>query len=546
VTSPRDFARCSVLVVGAGPTGLLLAEQLGRRGVDVALVDKAGERVQESRALAVGARTLEILDDVGTVEEALSRGRLLRHIEAHEGRRTLASVELAETGSPFPFNLSLPQPDLMDLLASAGRAQGVPVRYTTEFVGCRQDPQGVTATLRAADGAEHTLRAQWLVGCDGAHSTVRAAVGIGGHHHDLHRSFLLADVSADWELRHDRLHPWLSKQGILVVLPLPRPGCWRVIANVPGTEGPHRPDRALLSRLLAERTPLAPDGITVDWLTTFGVREFLAAGYREGRVLLAGDAAHTHSPVGGQGMNLGLQDAYNLAWKLALVTRGQAGEHLLDSYEQERRPVADQVLRATTRATRVVTVHTPVARSLRRGALAVLSRLTPVRRKLALGATQLFVGYRHSPAVEDTRGGAASGGLQPGELAPDAFVHTGDAFATLRHCLRDREHVLLVFLHYEDHPRRISEVLAEAHAALGGWGTVLGVSRAMGAGDPARGLLGDRHGNCHLAFRSTEPGLCLVRPDRYVAYSSTGWEFGELRRYLDSLRPRADAGVSTR
>lgn len=537
VKSAQKKASCPVLIVGAGPTGLLLAEQLVRRGVRVRLIDRSTERSGESRALVVGARTLEILDDLGIAEEALSRGRILRRIDVHPDTSHVIPLELDGIESPFPFTLSLPQPEMADLLETAARHRGAVVERGTELTTCRQDPDGVTATLLLPDGSEQAVRADWLIACDGAHSTVRGAAGIEGDHRDLHRAFLLADVSADWDLPHDRLHPWLSEHGILVLLPLPRPGHWRVIADVPYEDGAPKPDEGQLTQVLTERTPLdsgdAAD-FRVDWLSGFAVRESLAARYRQGRILLAGDAAHTHSPVGGQGMNVGLQDVHNLAWKLALVTGGRAGADLLDSYGQERRPVADRVLRATTRATRVATLRAPAARTLRREALKLISRTGPVRRRLALGVTELFVDYEHSAAVAGfSRFGPD--GLRPGDLSPDAFVHDGAGFTTLRHRLRSTEFALLVFLGYEDHRRRISELMDSARAAVGDRGAVLTVSRARGQGDGDRDLLGDRHGACHRAFGMNEPGLCLIRPDRFIAYRSPDWDVSGPRRYLDAL-----------
>jgi 2-polyprenyl-6-methoxyphenol hydroxylase-like FAD-dependent oxidoreductase len=533
----EDNGRCPVLVVGAGPTGLLVTEELLRRGVPVRLIERSTEQSTQSRALVVGARTLEIMDDLGIAEEAVRRGRILRRIDVHPQGDDVIPLELDGIDSPFPFALSLPQPATADLLETAARARGAVVERGTELTTCRQDADGVTATLRMPDGSERTVRADWLIACDGAHSAVRRTAGVADDHRDLHRAFLLADVVADWELPHDRLHPWLSEHGILVLLPLPKPGHWRVIADVPsGADAPEQ-NEELLTRLLAERTPLSDGGSAVsrvDWLSGFEVRESLAAHYRHGRILLAGDAAHTHSPVGGQGMNVGLQDAHNLAWKLALVVQGRAGDGLLDSYEQERRPVADHVLHATTRATKVATLHSPGVRTLRREALKLISRTAPVRHKLAQGVTELFVDYEHSPEVDSARK-SGTGRPGPGDLSPDAFVHDGTGFTTLRHRLRGCEHALLVFLGYEDDERRIAEVMEAAREAVGDLGSVIAVSRARGHGDAARALLGDRHGACHRAFGDTGPGLCLIRPDRFISHRSQGWDMAGVRHRLAAL-----------
>ncbi|MEW2521279.1 FAD-dependent monooxygenase [Actinacidiphila alni] len=535
-----DAASCEVLVVGAGPTGLLAAEELVRRGVTVRLIERSTERSTQSRALVVGARTLEVLDDLGLAEEAVRRGRILHRIDVHPGHDDVVPLELDGIDSPFPFALSLPQPEMVDLLESAAVKRGAVVEHGTELVACRQDADGVTAELRMPDGSGQQVRADWLIACDGAHSDVRRAAGVTADHRDLHRAFLLADVAADWDLPQDRLHPWLSGHGILVLLPLPETGCWRVIADIPAGGDAPEPDEDMLARLLAERTPLPhPEHAVsrVDWLSRFEVRESLAGHYRQGRILLAGDAAHTHSPVGGQGMNVGLQDAHNLAWKLALVTHGQAGARLLDSYEQERRPVADRVLHATARATKVATLHAPAARTLRHQVLRLISRADPVRHRLALGVTELFVDYEHSPQVDhdDHDHGSGAGRPGAGDLSPDAFVHDGTGFTTLRHCLRGSDHALLVLLGYEDDEETITDVTHAAQEAVGDFGVVLAVSRTLDRGDPGRSLLGDRHGACHRAFGASGPGLCLIRPDRFIAHRSRGWDMAGVRERLAAL-----------
>ncbi len=312
--SPED--RVSVLVVGAGPTGLLLAAELVRRGVRTQVVEQATLRPPGSRALAVSGRTLMLLDDLGLAAEAVRRGHPLRQIEVHDtggrqgvGRRagTVVRLPIDRVPSPFPFTLSLPQPQTEDLLRTHATGIGVRVETGVECVAVRQEDDHVVALLRHADGSTRTVLADWLVGCDGAHSQVRSTAGIATHGYDLHETFALGDVVTDWARELAHVQVTFSPTGLVAAFPMPGDRRWRFVADLPDTpdtpgvaDRPRDPDLASLQRLLDERLPDPPRLTEALWTSTFRTRQRRAATVRLGRVLLAGDAAHSHSPVGGQ------------------------------------------------------------------------------------------------------------------------------------------------------------------------------------------------------------------------------------------------------
>jgi 2-polyprenyl-6-methoxyphenol hydroxylase-like FAD-dependent oxidoreductase len=366
-----------VLIVGAGPTGLTLAASLLAKGVSVALADRQSEGANTSRAAAVNARTLEVLDGSNGLD--VTRRLVKEGIEAprfviRDGAKTLLSLDFSGLQTAYPYTLLVPQSTTERLLLDRVRELGGDVIRPKVLATVVQDATGVTATF--ADG--DTIRARYVVGADGMHSTVREQAGIGFSGSAYEHSFVLADVQLSGDAPTDEVRLFWASEGLTVVAPLPN-GDFRVVAPVDAA--PEVPSIEFVQQLLDAR---GPGGLTVTgiaWGSRFRIHHRVADTYRAGRMLIAGDAAHVHSPAGGQGMNLGIQDAVVLADALAAVLDG-GSDALLDEYSATRRPIATQVVALTDRLTKLATLPRPL-RPVRNVMLAIIGRIPPATRALA-------------------------------------------------------------------------------------------------------------------------------------------------------------------
>ncbi|HSB33033.1 MAG TPA: FAD-dependent monooxygenase [Nitrospirota bacterium] len=343
-----------VLIAGAGPTGLMLGVQLARRGVHPLIVDRNPGPSVFSKALGVHARSLEIYSHLGIAERALELGMRAAAADLWvEGRRA-ARVPLGDIGrdlSPYPFLLILAQDKNEQLLGEVLHSLGGEVSWNTELIDIEQRTGSASAVLRLADGSTRTVEARWVAGCDGPHSVVRELCGIDFLGAPYEHVFYVADTTATGPMAPTELNVYLRRNGFQVFFPMRGQDRWRVVGILP-RELSNRDNLEFAAVAPSIREQVGPSLMFQEcrWFSTYRIHHRRAERFRDRRCFLLGDAAHIHSPVGGQGMNTGLQDAYNLAWKLALVIEGRAGEELLDSYETERLPNAIRLLRTTDRA----------------------------------------------------------------------------------------------------------------------------------------------------------------------------------------------------
>ncbi|MFZ1176655.1 MAG: FAD-dependent oxidoreductase [Mycobacterium sp.] len=369
-----------VLVVGAGPTGLTLAASLIAHGVRVMVVDELPAGANTSRAAAVNARTLEVLEDLDVARRMVKAGLIAPRFTMREGRRILISVDFSELPTQYPYTLMLSQADTERLLLERLYELGGPnfrVILPRTLSGIVQDADGVTATF---DDGE-TIRAGYAVGADGMHSTIREQAGIGFAGGEFAESFTLADVRVTGEAPRDQVILFYAQDGLTVLAPLPD-DIFRVVA--PTAEAPQVPSAGFVQSLLDSRGfgPGQTNVTEMLWGTRFRIHHRVADSYRAGRVLLAGDAAHVHSPAGGQGMNLGITDAISLAGALSEVLHG-GPDTVLDTYSDAQRRRAEQVLRLTGRLTRIATLPRPL-RPIRNTGMRLAARIPAVRRQLAV------------------------------------------------------------------------------------------------------------------------------------------------------------------
>ncbi|WP_064745179.1 FAD-dependent monooxygenase [Pseudonocardia acaciae] len=381
-----------VAVVGAGPVGLTAAVALAQFGIDAVVLDAAESRSVQSKAAVVHSRTLEALRELGVADRLVERGVRVPYFGVRDRDRGLVTVDFRPLPTDFPYTLMCPQDVTETVLDERLRELGGRVRRPLTLVGLRQGQDAVELEVADAEGQARRLSARYVVGADGAHSAVRGLLGVEFTGGTYDQGFYLADVRMDWALSREEVQLFFSPAGLAVVAPLPH-GRHRIVATV---DGPlHGTGVSDPQALLDQRGPRARPATVRElvWSSNFRVSHRIATHYRRGRVFLAGDAAHVHSPAGGQGMNTGIQDAANLAWKLALGCRGRADDALLDTYESERRPVAEGVVAQTHRLTTLATMRGPLRTTLRNAALRTLGRLPPVRRGLAFGLSGLAVNY---------------------------------------------------------------------------------------------------------------------------------------------------------
>lgn len=385
-----------VLIVGAGPVGLFLANECARRGLTFRLVETKPTQSEHSKALAVMPRTMEILDMAGLAPAFVAAANRVGWAAIIAHRRHLARLRFLPEDSPYPFVAMVPQNQTEALLVAALRTRGGAVEYNTTFKGATQNRDRVEITLEG-NGKTETVAAAWVVGCDGAHSAVRHVASIDFAGAQYPGRYLLADVETN-PLPADAMQLCPSEQGPLALFPM-HASRSRVVATIENPEG-DAPALDLVQRILDERGPGGVEAKALHWSSYFSIHHRCAAALRQGRLFLAGDSAHIHSPYGGQGMNTGLQDAWNLAWKLDLVARGRAGDALLDSYGAERLPVIRHVIETTDRLTRAMGTPSKVAQALRNLALPVISRLPAFQRAFVQNLSELGVAYTGSPLVE--------------------------------------------------------------------------------------------------------------------------------------------------
>jgi 2-polyprenyl-6-methoxyphenol hydroxylase-like FAD-dependent oxidoreductase len=527
-----------------------LAAALGWFGVPFRIVDRALDRAHESRALVVQARTLEILDALGLADALVVRGNTSARLVLHVGAERVATTafgDIRARDTRFPFILFVSQAETERVLVSHLASSGVAVERGVELVRLEARERFVSAALRLPDGSEELVRASYVVGCDGAHSFVRRAMGFEFEGGSYPEEFVLGDVEADGALEPNAINAFVHGGGVALFFPLKSPAPWRVIAMKPRNDGGRSPsdnDATAASALTLEElgavvaVPTAGSVAVREpvWLTSFRLHHRQVARYRKGRVFLAGDAAHIHSPVGGQGMNTGIQDAWNLAWKLAFVARGEAGDELLESYHAERWPVGRALLRYTDR------VFSTFTRGLSAGKVTsflrrlVVSRVMPAlyerpafRRAAFAFISELGIHYRRSPIVTEGLP-TLSVGPRAGERLPDARLSMGEHWQSLQRAVVGPGLGLLLCGDVERWDQSRIDTLVARH----GLTRVVYLSSA-----PAQGALLDPDGAIAKSLGAAGGAQYLVRPDGYVAFRCAGYELDAVAGHLSTKRPGA-------
>jgi 4,5-epoxidase len=538
-----------VLIVGAGPTGLALACQLLRLGIAIRLVDKKAGPSTTSKAIGLQYRVSELLACMGVSDAFLRRSGTPTTVNIYAQSQRLVALQFRADGhesgrgafSPRP--LMIAQSETEGILGAEVHARGGAIEWNTELTGLTDTEHVVVARLRAPDGSVEELRCDWLVSCEGAHSVARKAVGIQFIGKTYPLSFLMADVELEGDILTGENHVWMHPDGSFAALPFPQANRWRLFIEVT-----QRPEltvtgldldavRALMRQRIGNRQIHISNPT---WISPFGINCRIVDRYRSGRVLLAGDAAHIHSPTGGQGIATGIQDAVNLAWKLARVVKGAPTE-LLDTFEQERRAHALEVLRETNRTTTVFFAPSLISRLLRVWIVLPLLRSRWVQRRMFAKLSQLHVHYRHSRLSQDDRPfWTLYTGLRAGARAPDILLlnHTTGERTSLYELLSAARPLVLLG------PGEVARARVEALLDLlrAHWveaRIVVEPRSTLWRGH--RQAVTDIHNELERLYGLRGEFVCLIRPDDHIGLVQSPIKETAMREYLSQLSAVDDA-----
>ncbi|HYJ06079.1 MAG TPA: FAD-dependent monooxygenase [Chthoniobacterales bacterium] len=525
-----------VLIAGAGPVGLALALELQRFGIRFRIVEKKAERSTTSKALGLQPRLSEVFAIQGIAEQFAARGFSdVRAVNARSGAKKLLTITVRPPANQAgreacqPRMFVIPQSVTEEILETTLQERGHAVERRREFAGLEQDAGGVNAVVRNDDGSQETIRAQFLVSCEGAHSLVRKQAGFSFTGTTMPLRFLLADVTIDWDLPSNEVQVWFHRDGVFGALPFGAQK-WRLIVERAETpdEAAEEVTLALVQQLAIERT-LKKDIRIRDpiWLSDFRINARMVDRFRDRRLFVAGDAAHIHSPLGGQGIATGIQDATNLAWKLAACLREGAPDALLDTYDEERKPIARTVLRGTSAASHLIFAMNPVLRFVRERLVFPILRTGIVQRRLIGNASQLEVTYRGRSLAAHFDQKLSRARVRAGDRVPDVLFKRGDEKVTLFRLIGTFG--MLALFGPGQNVHRMNAALAALRIRSF-------IVSTQSAGTLPDQYLEDLYADFARLYGAQGPFLYLVRPDGHVALFQRQAEAGALAAYLKKIR----------
>jgi 2-polyprenyl-6-methoxyphenol hydroxylase-like FAD-dependent oxidoreductase len=508
--------KTDVIIVGAGPTGLSLACQLQRFGIDFVVVEKNSGLTKFSKAIGVQARTLEIYEQLGLAEKAIKQGEIAARFRLLARGKVRGEIHLSDWGrnfSAYPYMLMLEQSKNEELLHEHLQALGREVSWQTELESFSQDNAGVRATLRTAEGEVQTVAAQYLVGCDGAKSKVRNELRLTFAGSTFERLFYVADARIDWELPHDAVQVSLAREVFAAFFPMKGDHRYRIVGPFP--EGAHEDDEVLFEEIEAQiksEAQLQLEISDVKWFSLYKVHSRRVNKFSEGRGFVAGDAAHIHSPAGAQGMNTGIQDVYNLAWKLALVVKGRAGTKLLDTYNEERLANAQRLLETTDRMFELAagsnwllslirtTIFPPIA--------GFVTNLEPIRKRFFPIISQTGITYRRAHLSDHS--GDATFKVKAGDRMPYFLIAGRNSHSYLH---QPKFH-LLIFANGELGIESIEQTFESEYRDIA-------ELQVFALDERVREVFG-----------TDKPFVVLLRPDNHIAFLSPDISLERIQAYF--------------
>lgn len=511
--------KTDVIIVGAGPTGLALACQLIRYGVDFVIFDKKETTTPFSKAIGVQARTLEIYEQIGLADELIAQGAIAEKARMVVGGQVRGEVEFKEIGkglSLYPYVLIVEQGNHEKILYDFIKSNGKDVRWQSELENFTQDDSGIKANVKNANGETETIEAKFLVGCDGAKSIVRHALGLTFEGSTFERMFYVADVEINWKFSHDALMVFLMKNNLLAFFPMVGgENRFRIVGTFP--EEFAKDEGEVLYEEIEEQikkdAELDLDITKVNWFSTYKVHTRHVSRFSAGRCFLAGDSAHIHTPAGAQGMNTGIQDGYNLAWKIAVLLKGFANLGILETYNQERLENAVNLLKTTDRFFNLVASPEPILAYLRTHVFPYVAgaafSLEAVKKFVFPRISQIAINYRHS-ALSKNNGDFS---VKAGDRMP-YFPVDG---ASIYDRLREPKFHLLTFLDGQTKESPLSGTVGDKYPGLMDFQSI------------------PLYPNVAEIFGAKESFTVLLRPDNYIGFISTGVSADALLNYLDGF-----------
>jgi len=509
--------KTDVLIVGAGPSGLSLACQLVRYDVDFVIIEKNERVTPYSKAIGVQARTLEIYEQIDLAQKAVEQGWITGHVRLLTGGEVRGELDLSTIGeglSPYPYVLMLEQSKNERLLFEYLQSRGKEVLWKTELESFSQTETGITAQAKTDAGEVQSIEAKYLVGCDGAKSSVRRALGLEFKGSTFERLFYVADTQVDWKFSHDALYPCLSKDSLLVFFPLKGEKRYRIVGTFP-EEFAKDPGDILYEEIeqqIKEIASLELDIHDVEWFSTYKVHTRHVSRFSEGRCFLAGDSAHIHSPAGAQGMNTGIQDGYNLAWKMALVLKGKSEERLLETYNEERLENAKNLLQTTDRLFEFAAGSEWFLAFLRTNVLPPIAKyilgFDPIKKFVFPLVSQIGINYRHGSLSQHA--GDENFKVKAGDRIPYFLVDGKSVYDRLH---QPKFH----FLFFSNAERDLQALRTELESELAGLVDIHAIPL---------------HEQVKELFGTDEPFSLLSRPDNYIGFVSQKISSDEVNLYL--------------
>lgn len=521
-----------VLIVGAGPTGLLMACELARRGISFRIIDKKPERTLTSNATVIQTRTIELFDEMGLSDSFLKKGHRCKAMNIYTEGKLLVQLPFNHTQnkSLYPFVLTLAQSKTEKILIDYLDKFELHVERPVELLDLEQEinKNMINVTLRSADNKIENLQCDWLIACDGANSTVREKCQAYFPGKDLTEQFVVADAHMDSFLHIDEIQVFLAKGTLLAVFPMGSHK-YRIGANLYLGYPRKFYTEKEVKEIVIERACGNYNVQSVSWISPFWIHSKLINKLRYSSVFFAGDAAHIHSPAGGQGMNIGLQDAYNLAWKLALVIQGKANSSLLDSYQAERYPIVAGIVKRTEQFTKIAISDNYLMLMFRNFIGQILQRQESLLRRISMKISEVSVAYRQSPVI-DYHECAFKGSPKPGEHAPNLIL---DKDTTFLNYFRNLCHNVLLFTGDMPTKQEWIEIKELIDWFVATYPDVVQVSIVSPTPLPSlQNVILDKDFKIHHYYQIQKPAIYIIRPDDYIAYCSKRLEVKPIERFL--------------